>query len=218
VERAACDPPEVRQAGDRGVVRQSFPCRGRGWRRAHECGVRVGRFGALPGASTGVRFVRACGCAYLARGAGADLAGQYNNLQQVPLPPEEVGASLARATRRLPASGSGFEFKGEWVRPEEESDGVFVSTDPRASMKPEFDGPLAVLVHSRTPQRRLVRVAIDDREYPPVDMSGKANSGVRTCLAVDLAPGSHKLQLRPPLPWRSGTMSVLALEVSALVE
>ena len=82
----------------------------------------------------------------------------------------------------------------------------------------DFDGPLAVLVHNRIPEGRLVRVAIDGREYPPVDMSGGARSGMRTCLAVDLAPGLHKLQLRPLLAWRSGTMSVLALEVSALAK
>lgn len=162
--------------------------------------------------------VQVGGRKYLARGAGADLAGQYNNLQQVPLLPEEADAAFARATHRLPVSGPGFEFKGEWERPEEGSDGAFVSTDPRASLEAEFDGPLAVLVHDRTPQGRLVRVAIDGREYPPVDMSGKANSGLRTCLTVDLAPGPHKIELRPLLPWRSGTMSVRALEVSALEE
>lgn len=163
--------------------------------------------------------VRVGGRTYLARGAGADLSGNYNNLHQVPLSSEEVSHGLAQATRRLPVGGDAFTFKGEWERTEEEaSDSVFVSTDPRALAEVAFNGRVAVLVHDRMPAGRLVRVVIDGHEYPPVDMSGKRETDARTCLAVGLSPGPHTLVLRPLLAWRPGTMSVRALEVSGAGE
>lgn len=144
----------------------------------------------------------------LARGRGVDVAGEYNNLAQVPLSSEEVGKALATATRRLPAEGS--EFKGDW----DNRDGAFVSNDQRASAEMTFGGQSAVLVHDRDPQGRLVRVTIDGREYPPVDMSGEAEFSVRTCLAPDLNDGPHRLRLWPLLPWRQGTMFVRGVDVT----
>ena len=151
---------------------------------------------------------------HLARGGGADVAGEYNNLEQVPLSPEETHQALAEATLRLPASDDVFKFKGQW----ETRDATHVSSDQQASLEIEFDGPIAVLVHDRALQGRLVRVSIDGREYPPVDMSGKTESDVRTCLAVSLKQGRHKLRLWPLLAWRQGTMLVKALDVVAGTE
>ncbi|MBL7044172.1 MAG: hypothetical protein ISR77_36420, partial [Pirellulaceae bacterium] len=147
---------------------------------------------------------------YLARGSGVDVAGEYNNLEQVPPSPGEVHEALGTATRRLSAQDSEFEFKGDWNKP----DATFVSSDQRASVEVEFVGQTAVLVHDRGPQGRLVRVTIDGREYPPVDMSGKAETSVRTCLAAGLEDGPHKLRLWPLLAWRQGTMFVRGLEVA----
>ena len=147
---------------------------------------------------------------HLARGSGVDVAGEYNSLEQVPLSPEEVHEALAAATRCLSAEGGEFEFKGHWNKP----DAAFVSSDQRASVEVEFVGQTAVLAHDRGPQGRLVRVTIDGREYPPVDMSGKAKTSVRTCLATGLEDGQHKLRLWPLLAWRQGAMFVRGLEVA----
>jgi hypothetical protein len=147
----------------------------------------------------------------LARGSGVDMAGEYNHIEQLPLSPEETEVAIASAAHRLSAESGSFEFKGRW----EKQDKSFVSTDQQASIEVEFVGPVAVLIHDRLPQGRLVRVAIDGREYPPVDMSGATSAAVHTCLAANLEDGPHRLRLWPLLAWREGKMSVTGLDVAA---
>ena len=159
--------------------------------------------------------VRASGGKHLARGSGADVAGEFNNLPQVPLLPGEAKAAKGKATARLAASDGAFTLKGEWERTEAEPGGEAVaSADSAASVEVKFDGPTVVLVHDMAPDGRLVGVRINGHEYPPVDMKGKARSGVRTCLAADLVPGRHKLSLWCLLRWRAGKMTLRAIEVA----
>ena len=159
--------------------------------------------------------VRATGRKHLARGSGADVAGEFNNLSQVPLRAAEVAAAKGKATARLAASGDAFKLKGEWKRIGDKAGATaLASTDSAASVEVEFDGPVVFLVHDAASDGRLVGVRIDGHEYPPVDMKGSAKSSVRTCLAADLGPGRHKLSLWCLLRWRAGTMTVRAIEVA----
>ena len=156
--------------------------------------------------------VRVNGRKHLARGSGADIAGEFNSLPQVPLLPAEVAAARKQATRRLPTSGKAFRLKGDWQPLEGEAG--FTSPDRAASVEVTFEGPVVFLLHDRAPDGRLVGVRIDGHEYPPVDMRGKATSGVRTCLAAGLGPGRHTLSLWCLLRWRAGTMVLRAIEVA----
>lgn len=159
--------------------------------------------------------VRVDGRKHLARGSGIDLAGEFRNLAQVPLEAAEIEAARREATVRLPASHQAFHFRGNWqnqARDGADSVGM-TSTENRASVTIEFEGPTALLVHDMTDDGRLVEVMIDGKEYPPVDMMGDPKTAVSTCLARELGPGRHKLTLRPLLPWRGGSMTIRALEV-----
>jgi hypothetical protein len=159
--------------------------------------------------------VRVNGWKCLARGSGVDLAGEFNNLAQVPLLAREIAVARQKATVRLPASHPAFRFRGTWKGVEERpGERAKTSSESTASFEIEFEGPVGLLVHDVTPEGRLLGVSIDGKEYPPVDLMGSAKTGVSTCLASDLGLGWHKATLRPLLPWRPGSMTVRALEVA----
>jgi hypothetical protein len=158
---------------------------------------------------------RTAGRKMLARGSGVDMAARFNNLAQVPLEAEEVAAARKTLTARLPLKPPECVLKGEWkTATGQGGQAVLESDGSRASIEIPFEGPAVGLVHDVLPGGRLVGVAIDGVEYPPIDTSGPARSEVLACVAIGLPPGRHRLVLWPLLPWRSGTMRLWRLELA----
>lgn len=159
--------------------------------------------------------LRARGHKVLARGSGPDVAGELNDVAQGPLTDAEISAARQAVPERVVATDNAFVFGGDWKRLGEATDQPgFESSDTKARVEVKFSGRAVFLVHDVSRDGRLVEVKIDGREYPPVDMKGKARRDVSTCLACDLPPGRHQLVLRPLLPWRAAKMVIRGVEVT----
>ena len=156
--------------------------------------------------------LRTAGHKVLARGSGHDVAGEFNDVAQVPLTEAEIAAARQLVSRRVATSDEALAFKGDWQHSADRAGRE--SSDSKARVEIDFSGRAAFLVHDVLRDGRLVEVKIDGREYSPVDMKGTPRSNVSTGLAGDLSPGQHRIVLRALLPWRRARMVIRGLEVA----
>lgn len=159
-------------------------------------------------------LVRIAGRKLIALGSGTDLAGEVGRQAQVPLDLSEKKEARRLAGKLVPVTDAAFRLEGEWA-PVEDATGVRLRTEGHHRAHVRFAGSVLFLVHAQAPDGHILRVTVDGEEYPPVDTRGSEAYPVSTCLAADLPPGEHELELRPLMPWQNGNWAIGGIEIES---
>lgn len=158
--------------------------------------------------------LRVAGERRFGRGSGVDMAGEYHCLAHVPLLPEEASAARREPVERVFVSDRAMTLHGPWDLSGQGEEAVAVGRDGSASLCVECSGRAVFVVHDVRPDGRLMSVRIDDEACAPLQTRGQPATAVRTCVAADLPPGPHKVEIYSALPKRTGKVLIRAMETS----